>query len=249
MKTMFAVLLLSVVNESSALHFQRSDSTAIDSMLFNPKRNATRRITMRIHSMGFFNFSGRICANTPAADLNLFFEKNGYAISLFSAKDLTDIHNDNNFAFAIFQKRFAVSKRLSLTTHAGLLMDHFTQSFGDRFFLTSAFKVSPKLTIDETSLAANLLSDQDREWVNRIRFIYTETSHLQFILSTWHNNALFDVDQHVSAAMQASYNRIEVSPHLYLHTSLTYFMMAASTEEVPNNEKNGVLLSLGFSLE
>ncbi len=246
---MFAVILLSAAFESSAARWQK-DSLATDTVRTKGSRQATRRMSMRFNSVGFFNFSGRICSNTPAADLNLSYEKHGYGASLFMAKDLTDNHNENNFAFAIVYKRIPISPRFSFATHVGVVMDHFTEAFGDRVFFVSSFKASPRLTIDETSLIANIIHQKaPKEWVNRVRFIYSHTSHIQFVVSSWHNNAVFDETEYVSGAFQAAYNRIELSKNIYLNTAASFFVMAASKDEVSYREKNGLLLTVGVSLE
>lgn len=249
MKIMFAVMILSIPYKSEG-HFLERDSLVRDSVKVESKHKVVRRIAARFHSIGFFNFSGRICSNSPAADLNLTYEKSGYGISLFGAKDLVDNHSENNFAFGILYKRFALTKRLSVTPSIGAVMDGLSGSCGDRVFIITALKVSPKLTIDETALFANLLKPgEGKEWVNRVRFIYSQTNHIQFIFSSWHNNSVFDNGGHLSGALQASYNRIALADHVYLQTAVSFFVMAANTQEVPYREKNGLLLTVGFNFE
>lgn len=249
MKIMLAVMVLSIVFKSEG-HSLQSDSLVRDTLKEETKQKIVKRITARFHSVGFFNFSGRICSNTPAVDLNLVYENKGYGVTLFSAKDLTDNHSENNFTFGIVYKRIKVTDRFSLTPNVGVVMDGLSGTFGDRIFLISTFKVSPKLTIDETALFANILKpEESREWVNRIRFIYSQTNHIQFVMSSWHNNSVFDSAGYLSGAFQASYNRIAISNHVYLQTAVSFFVMARSTDEVPYQEKNGLLLTVGFSFE
>lgn len=249
MKIMLVVILLSTGFQSYG-HAGDSDSSGRDTVNRTTRHRIVKRVTTRLQSVGFFNFSGRICSHTPAADFNALYEKNGYGVSLFSAVDLNDRYSENNFGFGIVYKRIALSKRFSLTPNAGVVMEGFGKSIGDRIFLISTFKASPKLTIDETALFANLLDpNKTQEWVNRVRFIYTQTSHVQFIMSTWHNNAVFDVSGYLSGAFQASYNRIGIGDHVYLQTAVTVFLMAANSGEVPSTEKNGLILTVGLSLE
>lgn len=249
MKIMLAVIVLSIGYPCHG-HTIESDSSGRDTVNRETKHRIVKRITTRLQSVGFFNFSGRICSHTPAADLNVLYEKNGYGVSAFSAVDLDDRYSENNFGFGIVYKRIVLSKRFTLTPNAGVVMEGLGRSFGDRIFLISTFKASPKLTIDETALFANLLDrHKTKEWVNRIRFIYSQTSHVQFVMSTWHNNAVLDVNGYLSGAFQASYNRIAIADHVYLQTAVTVFLMAANSEEVPPTEKNGLILTVGLSLE
>ncbi|HEY0740968.1 MAG TPA: hypothetical protein VGD40_05870 [Chryseosolibacter sp.] len=249
MKTMLVAMVLSIFCQHTT-HAWQVDSTQHDSTGRGSKQRFIRRVSTRIHSIGFFNFSGRICSNTPAIDFNLMGERNGYGVSVFAAKDLTDNYSANNFTFAILHKRFAVSNRITLTPSFGAVIDGLTHPPGDRVFLVSAFKASSRLTIDETALFANLLQRGEvKEWVNRIRFIYSQTNHIQFILSSWHNNAVLDNSEYVSGSFQAGYNRIALADHLYLQTAVSFFVMAKNSDEVPLREKNGLLLTIGLSVE
>lgn len=246
---MFVAIVLSMF-WPDASHAWQNDSTQHDSTASGPKQRFIRRVSTRVHSIGFFNFSGRICSNTPAIDVNVVGERNGYGVSLFGAKDLSDNYSGNNFTFGVLYKRWAVSNRITLTPSVGAALDGLTNPPGDRVFLVSAFKASPRLTIDETALFANLLQRGEvKEWVNRIRFIYSQTNHVQFILSTWHNNAVLDKSEYVSGSFQAAYNRIALDDNLYLQTAVSFFVMAKNTDEVPLREKNGLLLTIGLSVE
>jgi hypothetical protein len=249
MKIVLAVIVLSTLCESE-VYGSHTDSLVNDSTKSQTKHKVVKRISARFHSVGFFNFSGRICSTTPAVDLNLLYEKGGYGVTLFSAKDLSHNHSENNFAFGFIYKRIPLTKRISITPNVGLVSDLSGSSFGDRIFLISSFKVSQKLTVDETALFANLLKPgEDKEWINRIRFIYSQTNHIQFVFSTWHNNSVFDRAEYLSGAFQASYNRIAISDHMYLQTAVSFFVMAKNTDEIPSTQKNGLLLTVGFSFE
>jgi hypothetical protein len=249
MKIMFAAIVLFIACRSEGQP-ARIDSLLRDSSRTETTHKVVKRITTRFHSIGFFNFSGRICSSTPAVDLNLNYENNGYGVILFSAKDLIDNHSENNFSFGIVYKRILLTKRFSIIPNFGVVMDERSGAFGDRIFVTSSFKVSPKLTIDETSLFANLLKpEESKEWINRVRFIYSHTNHIQLVVSNWHNNSIFDRAGYLSGAFQASYNRIALSDHVYLQTAVSFFVMAKNTDEVPYREKNGILFTMGFNFE
>lgn len=240
------LLTLFCLSRSSAWQV---DSLSSDSVHSAAEHHKVLRFTTRIHSSGFFNFSGRICAPTPAIDGLGLYESKKFGASIFSAKDLYDKHSDNNFTFAILYKRFKINNTFSVAPNAGVVMEGFAKSFGDRFFLISTVKLSKRLTVDETTLLSNLLSSEEKEWINRIRFVYSQTEHLQLILSNWHNNAVFDDNAYMSASLQAAYNRIEISHHTYLQTAVSFFVMARSNEEVPVNEKSSVIFTLSLTVE
>jgi hypothetical protein len=247
MKIMLTVMLLSLFckgNASSLLN----DSTVSDST--KAKAGKTIRFSTRLHSTGFFNLSGRICSPTPAADFNFLVERKGYGISIFTVRDLYDTKSDNNFSFGIIYKRVVLSSRFSVTPNIGVVKENFGPGFGDRIFVIAAFKATPKLTIDETSLVANVLNrGEEKEWINRIRFIYSQTNQLQFILSNWHNNTVFDDNGYFSGSFQAMYNRIRLSDHLHAQTGVLFFVMAKNTEETPKQEKSGLLFTFAISVE
>jgi hypothetical protein len=228
----------------------QNDSTVTDTLKTKKEAKKVTRFTTRLHSTGFFNFSGRIGSPTPAADINFLYEKRGYGASIFTVRDLYDKNSDNNFSFGILYKRITVSKKFSITPNAGVVMSNFGEDFGDRIFVITAYKATPRLTIDETSLVANLLNtSQEKEWINRIRFIYAQTNQLQFILSNWHNTKVFDANAYLSGAVQALYSRIKLSDHLQAQTSLAFFVMAKSSEEVPKQEKSGLMFTFAISVE
>lgn len=243
---MLTAMLLTIFCEGNA-HFLQQDSIVTDSV--SSKKNVLHilRFTTRLHSSGFFNFSGRICSPTPAIDMNVLYERSGFGASLFTARDLYDKNSDNNFAFGILYKRLTLSKRLVITPNIGVVMENFGESFGERLFVVTTLKASPKLTIDETSFFSNVLNTRyEKEWINRVRFIYTQTSQLQFILSNWHNNAVLDNTGYISGAFQAQYGRIRITNHAHAQASIAFFVMALNTEEVPRQEKSGLLFTFAF---
>jgi hypothetical protein len=246
---MLTVILLSILYQGNA-HSLQGDSSLRDSLHSNPGISRTRRLTIRLHSTGFFNFSGRICSSTPAADLNFLYEKKGFGVSLFTVRDLYDTKSDNNFTFGILYKKFILSKRFSIAPNAGVVIEKFGESFGDRLFIISTFKATPKLTIDETSMIANVINtNEEKEWINRLRFMYSQTNQLQFIVSNWHNNTVFDENGYLSASFQVLYSKIKLTDHLHAQTSVAFFVMAKNSEEVPKQEKNGLMFTFAVSVE
>ncbi|HEY0655147.1 MAG TPA: hypothetical protein VGD65_18560 [Chryseosolibacter sp.] len=249
MKIVLTVIVLAIFCEGRGDSLQKDSVVSDSSTAITPPKRILR-FTTRLHSTGFFNFSGRICSPTPAADINFLWEKKGYGVSVFSVRDLYDKHSDNNFTFGIAYKRFTCSRRFTITPSFGVVMDGFGDTFGDRIFIISAFKASPKLTIDETTLVANALNPmEEKEWVNRIRIMYAQTSQLQFILSNWHNNAVFDEQGYFSTSLQALYSRIKIADRVHAQTSVSFFVMAKNSEEVPKQEKSGLMFAFAISIE
>jgi hypothetical protein len=248
MKTLMTVMLLSYSSVTTALSWQ-GDSVLTDSTMGGAKRATVTRLTTRIHSAGFFNFSGRLGSSNPAIDLTFLYENQGFGASIFTARDLYDRHSENNFIFGVLYKRFVVTKKFSITPHVGTVMEGWGETFGDRVLVISSWKVSKRFTIDETTLVANAFSRQQNEWLNRLRIIFSQTDQLQFILSNWHNNAVFDESEYLSASLQASYSRIKVTDHAFLQTAVSYFMMAKSNEEISKGQKNGVVITVALNID
>jgi hypothetical protein len=245
MKIMIFVMGVSILfTEAIAQNVQvNSDSSVIE------KKRSNLKLNTRLHSLGLFNFSGRICTDNPAFDFTLTYERKAWGIMTFTAIDIYDQHSDNNFSLTLLYAPIKIGNRIMLTPHTGIITEDWGREKGDRHILVSSVKANSRIHLDHTTLFANTLAKHDREWVNRVRMLYHADEHLDFIFSLWHNNKVFDAGEYFSTALNSSYNRIKISEHLLLNTGMTILVMANTNNEEMFPKKNGIVFTIGAVID
>lgn len=192
------------------------------------------RITSRLHSLGFFSYSGRVVSNNPAYDFNLTWERKNWGALVFKAQDLRDHRTSNNFALAMVYRNLALGKKLTITPYLGAVLDQ-SRSVADRgsdfaFILNIRWSVTRHFTIDQSILVSNLaLERRSLDCVSRIRFLYSQ-KHIDLGTWLWHNNRIFDNSEYFSAAANMAFNRIHVSDWLDLGAGVTAFSMLRTSD-------------------
>src|SRR5438105_7800490 len=91
-----------------------------DSLKVMPKKKARLRSSVIFHSMGQFQFGGRLVSNNPVANLSINYDRKTWGFFVFKALDLKDSHTDINFTLAAFNKNFKIGKRLTITPTVGV---------------------------------------------------------------------------------------------------------------------------------
>jgi hypothetical protein len=209
---------------------------------------AKTKLTIRMHSLGYFSYTGRIISDNPAADLHFNYERKNWGFLVFKAMDLYDHRTANNFTLALGYRNFHIGKRLVITPYAGAALEQCRQ-VADRgsdvtFILTTTLKLNKKLSIDNSTLFSNLvLEPQTRDWVNRFRILYSR-DHVDLTLLAWHNNKVFDTAGYFSGGFNAAYSRIKVSDRMNLSTGLTGLVMIQSSDQRSCPKKNGLLFTV-----
>lgn len=208
--------------------------------------------TVRLHNKGMFLYGGRLSTENPALDFNFTFTRPAWGFMIYKADDLTDHTTNNNFMLATFFKNFKVSERLTITPYAGTFLEQI-HSFADAGsdLLTLAvinYKASPKLSIEYTTLLANLAIEPDlRDWVNRFRILYSH-KHWDITGAFWHNNKVFDEANYTSAALTFGYSRIPLSESFNFNISATELatVQSSNVEETPRTGRFMVTASVQF---
>jgi hypothetical protein len=150
-------------------------------------KSSNLKVTTRIHSLGLFNYSGRLSSNNPAFDLNATYDRRTWGFMVFDVMDLFDQHSDNNFTLALLYKKIRLGNRVTITPNTGFAVEQWGKEKGDRQILITAVKLTTKLTVDNSMLFCNVLVDRhDLDWVNRFRMLYTYDHHVDFTFSLWH---------------------------------------------------------------
>lgn len=210
------------------------------------KKNSNLKLTTRIHSLGLFNYSGRISSNNPAFDINLNYDRHAWGFMMFNVVDMYDQRSGNNFTLALLYKKIKLGNRISITPNTGFAIEQYGREKGDRHIIITAIKINPKLTIDNSMLFANVIVDRHwLDWVNRFRMLYALDEHVDFTFSLWHNNKVFDTEDYFSYGMNMSYSRIKISDRILLNTGVTCLVMAASSDVEMFPKQNGIVFTIG----
>jgi hypothetical protein len=221
-----------------------------DSTRTGKKRLSNLKLTTRAHSLGLFNYSGRLSSNNPAFDLNVTYDRRAWGFMVFDVIDLFDQHSDNNFTLALLYKKIHLGSRITITPHAGVALEQWGKEESDRQILIAAMKLNKKLTVDNTMLFCNVFLDRhDLDWVNRFRAVYTYDHHVDFTFSLWHNNKIFDTSDYISYGFNMTYGRIKISEVATLSTGITGLVMAATSDHESFPKKNGVVFTLAATFD
>ncbi len=214
------------------------------------ERHSKSTLTTRLHTMGYFSFTGRIISPNPALDFFYTYDRKQWGFSAFRAFDLYDHTTSNNFMFAMLRKSFKINNRWTITPHIATILEQ-SNSVADKgsdisSIIITSYKVSSNLTIDQTMIFGNLVFDsQERDWFNRVRFLYSK-DHWDVTLLFWHNNKLIDHDnsEYFSSGLNIYYSRIKVTDHFMLSAGVSGLVMPYSTVESTYPKRNGVFFTL-----
>jgi hypothetical protein len=251
MKRMFHVLfwlVLSILFPLKTLALHPTDS--VNSTKQQKKYAVT--ITSRIHSMGFFSYTGRLISDYPAMDLYFNYNySNKWGLSAFKVVDLIDSKSGNNFFLFLANKNFILTKRLNMNFYGGFILEqvHHFADHGSDFTanITTTYKLSKHITIDHTAMLGNLVLERSyADWVNRFRILYS-SRHIDLTAYGWLNNKVFDNSSYSSAGLSVYYTRIPISERITIGGGITGLLMATSSDPASCPKKNGVLFTVAAS--
>jgi len=214
------------------------------------ERHSKSTLTTRLHTMGYFSFTGRIISPNPALDFFYTYDRKQWGFVVFKAFDLYDHTTSNNFTLAMFRKNFKITDRLTISPQIGTILEQ-SFSFADKgsdiaSIIITSYRVSNNLTVDQTMIFGNLVVDQaERDWFNRVRFLYTN-GHWDVTALFWHNNKLIDHDnsEYFSTGINVYYSRIKMSEHFLLSAGVSGLTMPCSTNKGEYPQRNGVFFTL-----
>ncbi len=251
MKARVVILMLTML---PGIHHCFGSPDPVDSIQKVKTNSASNwRFTTRLHSMGQFNYGGRIVSENPTLDFNFTYDRKTWGFQVFKAMDLKDRSTQINFTLAVINKAFHIGKRLTITPNVGFILEQ-SNTIADRgsdvtFILNSSYKISKNFTIDHSALIGNVaLEPGERDWVNRLRLTYSK-KHLDLSVTGWHNNKVFDAAEYVTYGASAFYSRIKLSSALMMSAGVSCLMMPYSNDTVEYPKRNGVILTVGLTLD
>ena len=227
---------------------EKSDSTSQKKSV--PSKTQIK-VTTRLHTRGMFLYGGRISTENPAFDVNFTLNRPKWGFFFYKAIDIKDHTSDNNFSLLAIYKNFKVTNRLTFTPHVGTFLEqaHTVADVGSdiSFIAVTSYKLNPQFTLDYTVLFANLvLEPEEMDWVNRGRLLFI-SKHIDVTASYWHNNHVFDEQDHMSGSLMANY-KIHLSDHFNMNVGATEFVIlkTSSEEELPKTNRFLVSVALQF---
>jgi hypothetical protein len=150
-----------------------------------------------------------------------------------------------------FYKNFKISDKLTITPHVGTFLEqaHSVADAGSDivFIAVTAYKINPHFTVDYTVLLANIMVEPDlMDWVNRGRILFT-SKYVDLTACYWHNNHVFDEQDHMSGSLMANY-KIRLSEKFNLNVGATEFLILKTSdeEELPKTNRFLVTVALQF---
>lgn len=220
-----------------------------DSTLSGEQKSDTEKdhfsSTMRLNSLGYFGYGGRIVSDYQSFDANIIYERNKWGALIYKVVDLYDSKSPNNFGMAMVFVKVGIGNRILITPYAGIVIEQL-ESVADKdsdfaSIINSKIKINQSLSLDHTAILSNLvLAPSHMDWVNRFRLMF-DSGHYNLTWLGWHNNSVLDNKNYYSSGISAAYNKIALSANTYLNTGITAFkMIHASSEEV--HSKNDALL-------
>lgn len=219
-----------------------------DSVVAVKEKPSDMRLVVRLHTLGQFSYGGRLVSDNPVMDFNFTYDRKHWGFQLFKAQDLKDSYTPINFTLAVLNTKLHLGKRITITPSAGMILEQ-SKTVADHgsdavLILNTAFKISREFTLDQSMLFANLILEPGlRDWVNRLRLLYTH-KHIDLVGACWYNNQVFDSSNYVTVSASASYSRIKVDEHVSMNLGVTGLLVAHSSDTQACPAKNGVYVTM-----
>jgi hypothetical protein len=217
---------------------------------------ATLQIYPRLHSSGYFPFTGALLNHNPVADVNIFYERKGAPGSsgavgffLFQSFDLKDRHSYANY----FQPGvFATLKLHSTFKIRGFFGYIFSQTQGFRdpgdsdYYAASTFYWDPSkhLSIQNTVLLYDY--NIQRKVANRV-LVSISYPKFKIDMFLWNRAVLVEKKQAISASVAVTFPIIKLNEKASIHLTTAY--MRYLTSYRPSYALNdGVIITVGVPI-
>ena len=184
---------------------------------------ASLLINSRLHSAGYFPYTGALLNHNPVADVNVFFEKKMFGFYVFQSLDLADRHSYANYlqpgVFATF--RFHPSFRLR--TFFGYIFSQ-TRGFRDPdsdFYAAATLTkdLSKHFRIENTALFYDY--NIQKKLANRLSVSWSSQKfRADFYL--WHRTVLDENKQAISASLALTFPILKLNKNTALQFTGAY---------------------------
>lgn len=190
---------------------------------------ATLNINPRLHSAGYFPFTGALLNNNPVADVNIFYEKKMFGFFVFQSFDLVDRHSYVNYLQPGVFATFRFSPKFRFRTFFGYIFSQ-TQGFKDPdsdYYVAGQLNwdISKNLRIENTFLYYDY-NIQDKI-ANRF-LVGWSSSKFKADFYLWHRMVVEEKQAAVSASLALTYPIIKLSNKTNLQFTGAYFWYLTS---------------------
>lgn len=198
----------------------RQDSTKVPT---------TFQVLPRIHSAGYFPFTGALLNKNPVADVNIFYERKALGFFLFQSLDLKDRHSYANY----FQPGiFATLKLHSKFKARGFFGYIFSQTQGFRdadsdYYAATTFYWDPAehLSIQHTVLFYDY--NIQRKLANRL-LVSIQYPKFKVDIFLWDRLVFAEKKQAVSASLAVTFPIIKLNEKTSIHITSAYMRYLTS---------------------
>lgn len=187
------------------------------------KSNTTLQILPRIHSAGYFPFTGALLNRNPVADLNIFYERKALGFFLFQSLDLKDRHSYANYFQPGVFATVKLSPAFKVRGFFGYIFSQ-TQGFRDAdsdYYAATTLYWDPAehLSIQNTVLFYDY--NIQRKLANRL-LISCHYPKFKVDLFLWDRYVFAEKKQAISASLAVTFPNIRLSDKVSVQITSAY---------------------------
>jgi len=205
-------------------------------------------ITPRFHSAGHFPYTGALINKHVTADLNVFFEYQGYGFFVFKSLDIEDTHSIVNYLQPGIFRKVEFGPQFHVRLFFGYL---FAQASGfrdgDSDYYTAAvgyWTITEKLKLENTALFFDLT--ESGKLANRLLVTWL-LKNFRIDVYVWHRWVFASGVHATSSSIALNFPRIRLSDHVYIQNTFSY--QRYITESKPDFAmRDGFLFSIAFPM-
>lgn len=193
------------------------------------KSSTTLQILPRLHSAGYFPFTGVLLNRNPVADINIFYERRSLGFFLFQSLDLKDRHSYANY----FQPGiFATLKLHSTFRIRGYFGYIFSQTQGFRdadsdYYAATTFYWDPTVHLSFQNTVLFYDYTIQRKLANRL-LISVQYPKFKVDLYVWDRYVFAERKQAISASLALTFPTIKLSDKTSIQVTSAYMRYLTS---------------------
>lgn len=182
----------------------------------------TLQVLPRLHSAGYFPFTGALLNHSPVFDVNVFYEKKSLGFFLFQSIDLKDRHSYANYLQPGLFATWRMHPKFKVRGFFGYIFSQaqgFRDGDSDYYAATTLYwDPAPHLSVQHTALFFDY--NIKRKLANRL-LISVYYPKFRVDLFVWHRSVLEDKLNAVSASLAATYS-IKLGKKISLQLTAAY---------------------------
>jgi hypothetical protein len=184
---------------------------------------STVNITPRLHSAGYFPFTGALLNHHPVADVNISYENKMFGAFLFQSVDMVDAHSYANYMQPGVFASLKVHRNLRVRTFFGYVFSQ-TQGFrdSDSDYYTGAqvnWGLSKNFRAENTLLYYDF--SHSKKVANRLLLEWS-SGKFRVSLYVWQRTVLDEPFNSTSAALALAFPIIKLSKKVSLEFTSSY---------------------------